>query len=58
MPTPSPTVGALDAVGGSTTWMIECVGDIMTEVISHPILLISVGIFVVGAAIALFKRLV
>ena len=45
-------------LGTVVTWVIGQVGDVMDVVVQNPILLISVGIFVVGAAIGLFKRLV
>lgn len=47
----------LTEVGGSVTQFITWVGDVGTAVVSTPILLVSEGVFLLGASVAIFKRM-
>lgn len=47
----------LTEIGGSVTQFITWVGDVGTAVVSTPILLVGEGVFLLGASVGLFKRL-
>lgn len=53
----SATTG-LEALGTIFTQIMTWMSDLVTTIISKPILLIPVGIFVVGAVIGLASRLI
>ena len=53
----SATTG-LEALGTIFTQIMTWMGDLVNTIISKPILLIPVGIFVVGAVIGLASRLI
>ena len=53
----SATTG-LEALGTIFTQIMSWMGDLVNTIISKPILLIPVGIFVVGAVIGLASRLI
>lgn len=48
----------LEALGTIFTQIMSWMGDLVNTIISKPILLIPVGIFVVGAVIGLASRLI
>lgn len=48
----------LEALQTIFTQIMSWMGDLVTTIISKPILLIPVGIFVVGAVIGLASRLI
>lgn len=49
---------ALDTLGTAFTFMMEKMSSMVTTILTQPILLLPVGIFVAGAAIGLAKRLI
>lgn len=49
---------ALDSVKTVTTFLWTEIGQVVTTIVSTPILLIPVGIFIAGAAIGLAKRFI
>lgn len=51
------STGALATLGTVITQIISWVSDMVTTISSNPLLLISLGIFVLGAIIGLAKRL-
>lgn len=54
----SATTTGLEALGTIFTQIMTWMSDLVTTIISKPILLIPVGIFVVGAVIGLASRLI
>lgn len=52
------TGGGLDNVGAVAEFLWSQIGDVVTTIVSTPLLLIPVGIFVAGAAIGLAKRFI
>lgn len=52
------TTTGLEALGTIFTQIMTWMGDLVNTIISKPILLIPVGIFVVGAVIGLASRLI
>lgn len=52
------TTTGLEALGTIFTQIMTWMSDLVTTIISKPILLIPVGIFVVGAVIGLASRLI
>lgn len=48
----------LEQVGTVIAFMWEQVGDVVTTIVTTPLLLIPVGIFVAGASIGLAKRFI
>jgi len=48
----------LEQIGTVAAFLWEQVGDVVTTIVSTPLLLIPVGIFVAGAAIGLAKRFI
>ena len=52
------TTTGLEALGTIFTQIMTWMGDLVTTIISKPILLIPVGIFVVGAVMGLASRLI
>ncbi len=48
----------LEALGTIFTQVMAWVGNLVTTIASHPLLLLPVGIFVVGAVIGLAGRLI
>lgn len=48
----------LETVGTVIAFMWEQVGDVVTTIVTTPLLLIPVGIFVAGASIGLAKRFI
>lgn len=48
----------MEALGSAFTFIAEKMGDMVDVVISQPIFLLPVGIFVAGAAIGLCSRLI
>ena len=54
----STTTTGLEALGTIFTQIMTWMSDLVTTIISKPILLIPVGIFVVGAVIGLASRLI
>lgn len=50
--------GGLTQVGSVTTFMWQQISEVVTTIVSTPLLLIPVGIFVAGAAIGLAKRFI
>lgn len=52
------TTGGLDNVGAVAEFLWDQIGNVVTTIISTPLLLIPVGIFVAGAAIGLAKRFI
>lgn len=49
---------ALDSVKTVSTFLWTEIGQVVTTIVSTPLLLIPVGIFVAGAAIGLAKRFI
>lgn len=56
--TSATSTGGLENVGTVATFLWEQIGDVVTTIVSTPLLLIPVGIFVAGAAIGLAKRFI
>lgn len=52
------STGGLDNVGTVADFLWEEIGSVVTTIVSTPLLLIPVGIFVAGAAIGLAKRFI
>lgn len=52
------TGGGLDNVGTVAEFLWTQIGSVVTTIVSTPLLLIPVGIFVAGAAIGLAKRFI
>lgn len=50
--------GGLDNVGTVAEFLWTQIGSVVTTIVSTPLLLIPVGIFVAGAAIGLAKRFI
>lgn len=50
--------GGLDNVGTVADFLWTQIGKVVTTIVSTPLLLIPVGIFVAGAAIGLAKRFI
>lgn len=48
----------LEQIGTVAAFLWEQVGDVVTTIVTTPLLLIPVGIFVAGAAIGLAKRFI
>lgn len=48
----------MEALGTVFTMIVDSLGDMVTYIISQPILLIPVGIMVAGATIGLASRLI
>lgn len=54
---PEPT-GPLDVLVTAFTFVTDAMSDMVTVVLSNPILLLPIGIFAAGAAIGLCSRLI
>lgn len=52
------TADGLTNVGTVAEFLWEQIGNVVTTIVSTPLLLIPVGIFVAGAAIGLAKRFI
>lgn len=52
------TASGLENVGTVAEFLWEQIGEVVTTIVSTPLLLIPVGIFVAGAAIGLAKRFI
>ena len=52
------TVTGMETLGTVITEIMGYMSEMITTISSQPLLLISVGIFLVGAAIGLAKRLI
>ena len=53
-----PVAGALDTLGEAVGFIVTQFTDFAGKLLTTPLFLIGVGIFVVGAAIGLVKRIV
>jgi hypothetical protein len=49
---------AMTNLGSAITEILGYMGDALTTITSNPILLVSTGIFVIGACIGLAKRMI
>lgn len=52
------TATGMEQIGTVTTFIWSEIGDVVTTIVSTPLLLIPVGIFVAGACIGLAKRFI
>lgn len=52
------TSSELSSIGELITAIIGWIGDILSFVMAHPLLLLTVGIFVTGCVIGLVHRLI
>lgn len=55
---PAPAATGMEQIGTVTTFIWSEIGDVVTTIVSTPLLLIPVGIFVAGACIGLAKRFI
>lgn len=55
--TPTPMAALLTDLGTIVTQVLSWTGDIASQIVSTPILLITTGFLMVGGAIGIFGRL-
>lgn len=54
----APAATGMEQIGTVTAFIWKEIGDVVTTIVSTPLLLIPVGIFVAGACIGLAKRFI
>lgn len=50
--------GGMESISTVTTFLWQEIGEVVTTIVSTPLLLIPVGLFVAGGAIGLAKRFI